>query len=55
MKIALVLCLGWFVSTAGCGGNEAEMGSMGTYGGPCHADGTCDEGLKCVYHVCKEE
>ena len=42
------------VSWAGCGAQEPEMGSEGTYGGPCHSDGSCDEGLKCVYHVCKE-
>ncbi len=40
---------------SGCGASEPEMGSAGTYGGPCLSDGSCDEGLKCVYHVCKDE
>ena len=53
-KLIVVVFLGWLVSWAGCGAQEPEMGSEGTYGGPCHSDGSCDEGLKCVYHVCKE-
>ena len=53
-KVAIVVFLAWAVLSVGCGAPEPEMGSEGTYGGPCYEDGSCDEGLKCVYHVCKE-
>ena len=53
-KVAIVVFLTWAVLSVGCGAPGPEMGSGGTYGGPCNADGSCDEGLKCVYHVCKE-
>ena len=53
-KLIVVVFLGWLLSGVGCGEPGPEMGSTGTYGGPCHSDGSCDEGLKCVYHVCKD-
>ena len=53
-KLIVVVFLGWIVSWVGCGAPGPEMGSAGTYGGPCRSDGSCDEGLKCVYHVCKD-
>ena len=53
-KVASVVFLAWAVLSVGCGAAEPEMGSEGTYGGPCYEDGSCDEGLKCVYHIFKE-
>ena len=55
MKLKLgwiAVALAWVLLA--CGGQEPELGSRGTYGGPCLADGTCNQGLECVYHVCKE-
>ena len=53
-KLIFAVFLGFMVSSFGCGQPGPEMGSEGTYGGPCREDGSCDEGLKCVYHVCRE-
>ena len=53
-KLVVVLFLGSMLSWSGCGQPGPELGSEGTYGGPCRDDGSCDEGLKCVYRVCKE-
>ena len=55
MKLKLG-CLGVAIALGllACGGQEPELGSRRTYGGPCLADGTCNQGLECVYHVCKE-
>ena len=53
VKVVFVLGLGLFLAVAGCGSGGPEAGSPGAYGGPCSEDGTCDEGLVCVNHVCK--
>ena len=53
VKLVLVLCLGLFFAAAGCGSGGPEAGSPGAYGGPCSVEATCDEGLVCVNHVCK--
>ena len=37
-----------------CGDEGPKMGSPGAFGGTCKADGTCDAGLQCVDHVCKD-
>lgn len=55
LKFVIFLSLGWGVAISGCGSGGPEDGSMGTYGGPCRSDGSCDEGLTCTYHVCRNE
>ena len=44
-----------FLFLGACGPPAPEMGQRGTYGGPCQEDGSCGAGLKCVYHVCKDD
>ena len=43
------------ILVAGFTSSGPEAGSPGAYGGACLSDGTCDEGLECVDHVCKEK
>ena len=56
-RVKFIACLGlvWVFLLAGCGSSGPELGTPGAYGGPCLEDGSCNTGLKCVDHVCKED
>lgn len=53
-------CLGALALLGACNQGPSPLsvsekdGTAGHYGGECNPDGSCDKGLVCQHHVCKE-
>ncbi len=54
MKILVAGLAALVLFGVGCGDPGPKMGTQGAFGGECKADGTCNAGLQCVNHVCKD-